>query len=169
MATALANGLATGHKKRWGKDDWNYFGLSTTLMEWLVAELGRTGEGQVEEDQFYLASVKSKSRMKNECGLWIFQLPWHRSLSLQQRYNYPPYGNQRSMVICGRGWSATLSRCGDCPGTSLYPKPLAASVCPFSKEKSFQLCWPLFILPGGSCLDIVFHSLLIEFCFFYII
>lgn len=112
--------------------------------------------------------MTSKSRMKNEYGLWIFQLLWHRSLSLQQRYSYPPYGTRRSMVICGKGWSAAVSRCGDCPGTSLYPKPLTTSDCAFPREQSFQLCWPLFILPGGSCLDIVFHSLLIEFCFFFL-
>lgn len=151
-------------RQRWLKLFWPGHYINGVAIQWAGKDWGRAG-GRV--DQFYLASVKSTSRMKNECGLWILQLPWHRSLSLQQRYNYPPYGNQRSVVICGKGWSAALSRCGDWTGTSLYPRPLAAYDCPFPKEQSFQLCWPLFILPGGSCLDIVFHSLLIEFCFFF--
>lgn len=130
------------------------------LVEWVFTELGRIGDGAGwrADQEFHLASVKSQSGMKNECAS-----------------ESPAPGIQMSVITAEgstahlRGhreaWrSPALSGCGSSP--QLPPPPEASAVydSPSSKERSVQLGQPLFILPEGSCLDNVFHSILIEFC-----
>ena len=69
----------------------------------------------------------------------------------------PPRGTQRSVEI------PALSACGASPHM-LLPAPSAVCDSPFPKEQSGQPAHPPFILPEGSCLDSIFHSLLTEFC-----
>lgn len=145
--------------QRWLKLFWPGYYNNGVVIHWAGLDWGRA-VGRI--GQFYLASVKSESRMKNECGLWIFQL---RSVSLQPRYN-----SIHLMAHREAWWSGGRGALLLCPDVEILLASLFTPVtahCPFPKEQSFQLCWPLFILPGGSCLDIVFHSLLIEFCFFF--
>ena len=78
------------------------------------------------------------------------------------------YSRKEHCPLQGTGRSVkipALLRCGASP--RLCPLlPVTSEVCdsPFPKEQNGQPADSLFILPEGSCLDNIFHSLLTEFC-----
>lgn len=141
-----------GYKKeRWSKDDWNYFGLCSwtngVAVHWAEQDCGW---GRLDHrSEVPLASVESKSGMRNESALWTFQLHRYKSLSLDQKVLMGPKETWWSGSC-----STAVSRCGASPPSpSLLPDPSAVYDCHFPKGKESICGWPLFILPKGSCLD----------------
>ena len=145
--------------KRWlklfwsGQLDW----WNGSSLNWAGLGMGQDGE-QTRSSIWHLLSPNLEWRMNVLLNL---QLQGYRCLSLQQKVGLPTLGDTEKpedLLLCQD--VAVL------PSRPLLPRLQLCVYSPFSKERSIQLGPPLFILPKGSCLDNVFHSLLIEFCLF---